>query len=38
MLDEAQFVKNHQAKIYQCARRLPLSAALSVEDIRGLLG
>jgi hypothetical protein len=23
ILDEAQFVKNHQAKIYQCARRLP---------------
>jgi superfamily II DNA or RNA helicase len=23
ILDEAQFVKNHQSKIYQCARRLP---------------
>ncbi len=23
ILDEAQFVKNHQAKTYQCARRLP---------------
>ena len=23
VLDEAQFVKNHQAKTYQCARRLP---------------
>jgi SNF2 family DNA or RNA helicase len=23
ILDEAQFAKNHQAKIYQCARRLP---------------
>jgi SNF2-related domain/Helicase conserved C-terminal domain len=23
ILDEAQYVKNHQSKIYQCARRLP---------------
>jgi superfamily II DNA or RNA helicase len=23
ILDEAQFVKNHQSKVYQCARRLP---------------
>nr|WP_231127101.1 DEAD/DEAH box helicase [Motilibacter aurantiacus] len=30
VLDEAQFVKNHQAKTYQCARRLPAAFKLAV--------
>jgi superfamily II DNA or RNA helicase len=30
ILDEAQVVKNHQAKTYQCARRLPASFKLAV--------
>jgi superfamily II DNA or RNA helicase len=30
MLDEAQFVKNHQAKTYQCARRLPAPFKLAI--------
>ncbi|QIZ38412.1 SNF2-related protein [Saccharopolyspora sp. ASAGF58] len=30
ILDEAQFVKNHQSKIYQCARRLPTEFKLAV--------
>ena len=30
VLDEAQFVKNHQAKIYQCARRLPAPFKLAI--------
>jgi SNF2 family DNA or RNA helicase len=30
VLDEAQFVKNHQAKTYQCARRLPAPFKLAV--------
>ncbi|MDX5381087.1 MAG: DEAD/DEAH box helicase, partial [Actinomycetes bacterium] len=28
--DEAQFVKNHQAKTYQCARRLPASFKVAI--------
>jgi superfamily II DNA or RNA helicase len=30
MLDEAQFVKNHQAKTYQCARRLSAPFKLAI--------
>jgi superfamily II DNA or RNA helicase len=30
VLDEAQFVKNHQSKAYQCARKLPASFKLAV--------
>jgi superfamily II DNA or RNA helicase len=30
ILDEAQFAKNHQSKIYQCARRLPAPFKLAV--------
>jgi len=30
VLDEAQFVKNHQAKTYQCARRLSAPAKLAI--------
>jgi superfamily II DNA or RNA helicase len=30
ILDEAQNVKNHQSKIYQCARRLPASFKLAI--------
>ena len=30
LLDEAQFVKNHQAKTYQCARRLPAPFKLAI--------
>ncbi len=30
ILDEAQFTKNHQSKIYQCARRLPASFKLAI--------
>ncbi len=30
VLDEAQFVKNHQAKTYQCARRLPAPFKLGI--------
>ncbi|HVW81130.1 MAG TPA: DEAD/DEAH box helicase [Mycobacteriales bacterium] len=30
VLDEAQFVKNHQAKTYQCARRLPTPFKLAI--------
>ncbi|MEI2765085.1 MAG: DEAD/DEAH box helicase [Dermatophilaceae bacterium] len=30
VLDEAQFVKNHRAKAYQCARRLPAPFRLAV--------
>ncbi len=30
ILDEAQFTKNHQSKIYQCARRLPASFKVAV--------
>ncbi len=30
VLDEAQFVKNHQSKIHQCARRLPAPFKLAI--------
>jgi len=30
VLDEAQFVKNHRAKTYQCARRLPAPFKLAI--------
>jgi superfamily II DNA or RNA helicase len=30
LLDEAQFVKNHQSKAYQCARRLPAPVKLAL--------
>ncbi|WP_411374577.1 SNF2-related protein [Arthrobacter sp. MPF02] len=30
VLDEAQFVKNHQSKAYQCARKLPASFKLAI--------
>jgi superfamily II DNA or RNA helicase len=30
LLDEAQFVKNHQSKAYQCARRLPAPFKLAI--------
>jgi superfamily II DNA or RNA helicase len=30
LLDEAQFAKNHQSKIYQCARRLPAPFKLAI--------
>ncbi len=30
VLDEAQFVKNHQAKVHQCARRLPAPVKLAI--------
>ncbi|MDQ2708201.1 MAG: DEAD/DEAH box helicase [Actinomycetota bacterium] len=30
ILDEAQFVKNHQSKVYQCARRLPVAFKLAI--------
>lgn len=30
MLDEAQFVKNHQSKAYQCARKLPAAFKLAI--------
>ncbi|MET0693516.1 MAG: SNF2-related protein, partial [Propionibacteriaceae bacterium] len=30
LLDEAQFVKNHRAKTYQCARRLPAPFKLAI--------
>ncbi|HET9254952.1 MAG TPA: DEAD/DEAH box helicase, partial [Pseudonocardiaceae bacterium] len=30
ILDEAQFVKNHQSKAYQCARRLPVAFKLGI--------
>ncbi|HEU5033402.1 MAG TPA: DEAD/DEAH box helicase [Mycobacteriales bacterium] len=30
VLDEAQFVKNHAAKTYQCARRLPAAFKLAI--------
>ena len=30
ILDEAQFVKNHQSKVYQCARRLPAPFKLAI--------
>ncbi len=30
LLDEAQFVKNHQSKAYQCARRLPAAFKLAL--------
>jgi superfamily II DNA or RNA helicase len=30
VLDEAQFVKNHQSKAYQCARRLPVPFKLAI--------
>jgi len=30
ILDEAQFTKNHQSKIYQCARRLPVPFKLAI--------
>jgi superfamily II DNA or RNA helicase len=30
ILDEAQFVKNHQSRIYQCARRLPAPVKLAI--------
>ncbi len=29
-LDEAQFVKNHQSKVYQCARQLPAPFKLAI--------
>jgi superfamily II DNA or RNA helicase len=30
ILDEAQFTKNHQSKVYQCARRLPALFKLAI--------
>ncbi len=30
ILDEAQYVKNHQSKIYQCARRLPTRFKIAI--------
>jgi superfamily II DNA or RNA helicase len=30
ILDEAQFVKNHQSKIYQCVRRLPVPFKVAI--------
>jgi hypothetical protein len=30
VLDEAQFVKNHQSKVHQCARRLPAPFKLAI--------
>ena len=30
LLDEAQYTKNHQSKIYQCARRLPTAFKLAI--------
>ncbi len=30
ILDEAQYVKNHQSKIYQCARRLPAPVKVAI--------
>jgi superfamily II DNA or RNA helicase len=30
VLDEAQVVKNHQSKVYQCARRLPAAFKLAI--------
>ncbi len=30
VLDEAQFVKNHQSKVYQCARKLPAPFKLAI--------
>jgi SNF2 family DNA or RNA helicase len=30
ILDEAQYVKNHQSKIYQCARQLPAPVKLAI--------
>lgn len=30
LLDEAQFVKNHQSKAYQCARRLPATTKIAI--------
>ncbi len=30
VLDEAQFTKNHQSKVYQCARRLPAPFKLAI--------
>jgi len=30
ILDEAQFTKNHQSKIYQCARRLPAPFKIAI--------
>jgi superfamily II DNA or RNA helicase len=30
ILDEAQFTKNHQSKIYQCARRLPAPVKVAI--------
>lgn len=30
VLDEAQFVKNHQSKAYQCARKLPATFKLAI--------
>jgi superfamily II DNA or RNA helicase len=30
LLDEAQFVKNHQSKAYQCARKLPAAFKLAI--------
>ena len=30
ILDEAQYVKNHQSKIYQCARRLPAPFKIAI--------
>ncbi len=30
LLDEAQFVKNHQGKTYQCVRRLPAKTKLAI--------
>ena len=30
VLDEAQFAKNHQSKVYQCARRLPAPFKLAI--------
>ena len=30
LLDEAQYAKNHQSKIYQCARRLPAPVKIAI--------
>ena len=30
MLDEAQFVKNHQGKTYQCVRRLDVATKVAI--------
>ena len=34
ILDEAQFVKNHRAKTYQCARRIAAPFKLAITGTR----